>query len=443
MERSIKLKTDSILQVPLQNYQNDFTFIVNSERFETSSIVADLLSPIISKQRLNDPTIHEFSLKTKTRGDFRVILDLISFKDTTISENNISFIIEVLTQLGTESIEVSLPSDSEEEITKDNVFEHIKSHQKYPIFYKNELQRELDFISENFSDMKEKLIKFASEENENENEADDESEDCSLIETIIFNDKLRLENEDELLETINNLYTINTKYSILYQYVDFVNVEVSSINSFVSIFDFNDLTLKTWNSVVERLQQKIENKSDKTSKHQLKKKPGLEFESKEGKFEGIFRYLKEKGDIKNEVSITSSSNGGYDHYNMLDLDKIDSFFQTQDKQNSWICFEFKNHQVIPTGYIIRTYPSEDNYHLKSWVVEGSNDNNNWTKIDEHKNDSSLKGKSRVHLFNITNNRNNQSFKYLRIYQTGPNWLNNNDQDHHLLISSIEFYGRLI
>lgn len=127
---------------------------------------------------------------------------------------------------------------------------------------------------------------------------------------------------------------------------------------------------------------------------------------------------------------------------MLDLDNITSF-ETKDIPNSWICFEFKNHQIIPQSYIIRTIHSEDNYHLKSWVVEGSNDKSNWIKIDEHKNDSSLKGQSRVHLFNITKNSNEQLFKYIRILQTGPNWYNNNDRSNVLLISSIEFYGRLI
>ena len=80
--------------------------------------------------------------------------------------------------------------------------------------------------------------------------------------------------------------------------------------------------------------------------------------------------------------------------------------------------------------------------MKSWVIEGSNDNQNWKKIDEHQNCNYLKGKSFVHLFSISKNQT-ESFKYLRIRQTGPNWYQNNDKDHHLCMSSIEFYGTLI
>ena len=53
----IKLQTDSLLHVPLHKYTNDFTFIINSKKYETSSFYADLLSPIISSRHLIDPTI--------------------------------------------------------------------------------------------------------------------------------------------------------------------------------------------------------------------------------------------------------------------------------------------------------------------------------------------------------------------------------------------------
>lgn len=60
MSNFIKLQTQSILQVPISSYENNFTFIVNGKEFHTSEIVADLLSPKIPKARKNDPTIREF-----------------------------------------------------------------------------------------------------------------------------------------------------------------------------------------------------------------------------------------------------------------------------------------------------------------------------------------------------------------------------------------------
>lgn len=39
MIETIKLKTSSIKNVPLQNYGDDFAFIVNGKEFKTSNLV--------------------------------------------------------------------------------------------------------------------------------------------------------------------------------------------------------------------------------------------------------------------------------------------------------------------------------------------------------------------------------------------------------------------
>ena len=49
MSSIIKLLKDSILQVSLKNYEPEFTFIVNNDKYQTSKIVADLLSTQISQ----------------------------------------------------------------------------------------------------------------------------------------------------------------------------------------------------------------------------------------------------------------------------------------------------------------------------------------------------------------------------------------------------------
>ena len=50
----IQLKPSSILNVHLQKYPKDFTFIVNGKEFQTSRIISDLLSPKICKNHFND-----------------------------------------------------------------------------------------------------------------------------------------------------------------------------------------------------------------------------------------------------------------------------------------------------------------------------------------------------------------------------------------------------
>lgn len=140
----MKLKTDSVLQVPFQNYEKDFTFIVNSKRFNTSSFVADILSPTISKIHFNDPTMKEFSINTDIQGDFNHILNLLNFDSQEISEEEIPFIIEMIEFLGIEKVDLNIESDNEE-LTVDNIFQHIKKHQQHPQIYSSQLEKDVDF----------------------------------------------------------------------------------------------------------------------------------------------------------------------------------------------------------------------------------------------------------------------------------------------------------
>lgn len=100
MNDSIQLQLKSILHVPLNKYEKDFTFIVNGERFQTSHFIADLLSPIISKYRFDDPTFHEFYISTQSKGDFQQFLNLINFEPQKITKLNQDYFFEILEKLG-------------------------------------------------------------------------------------------------------------------------------------------------------------------------------------------------------------------------------------------------------------------------------------------------------------------------------------------------------
>ena len=54
---------------------------------------------------------------------------------------------------------------------------------------------------------------------------------------------------------------------------------------------------------------------------------------------------------------------------------------SKDIKSNCFCFCFKNHQVIPTHYTIRTYGFDSNSHPKSWIIEGSNDKISWVNFD--------------------------------------------------------------
>lgn len=92
----VQITPSAILNVPLQTYQKDFSFIVNGEEFKTSRVISDLISPRICKIHQQDPTIDTFTIKTQQQGDFSRILKLCEFQEIEYSSDELDFIVEVI-----------------------------------------------------------------------------------------------------------------------------------------------------------------------------------------------------------------------------------------------------------------------------------------------------------------------------------------------------------
>ena len=433
MNNTVHLQTASILNVPLQNYEKDFTFIVNGEKFKTCKFVADILSSKISKMRIIDPTFNEFIIDIPEKGDFTNVLDLVNFNAIEIPKSDTLFIYKILQILETKSIDVHLLDQEEEEITMGNIFDLILKHEKHESFFSNSLNKEIDFISENF---------FELDENHKENL---EKLSLTTLSRIFENSKLHLRNENQLLNIVNYLYKKDPKYSVLYGYIIFTNVDLDEIDEFIQIFDVNDITTDIWQSIAVLLKQKI-SKSHKTSKIQnrynkCKEKIPILYEEKK-ELDGVINYLRNKSNnnVSNKVIVTSSSclNEIFNPCNVLIYDDKSKYFLSENKPDAFICFDFKKKKVIPTNYTIRSAPYDDGAHPKSWAIEGSNDNENWNILDTQDNCSKLKGLSLAHTFDIKNNEN-MEFRYIRMRQTDQSFAINN----YLRIESFEIYGYLI
>ena len=427
MSDYIKLQTDSILRVPFWRYEKDFTFIVNGEEYHTSQILADLLSPTVCKARDNDPTLREFYINTKSEGDFQQILNLFNFKAQEITVNNFNYLCEIFEQLGTENISIKYSS---EEITIDNVINLIKKHEHQTIF-KDNYSREIDFLSSHFYEIealkKEELLTISNE---------------SLC-NIMNNTNLTLSTEDELFSLINELYAEDKTNSNLYEFVEFKNVSTSSLETFIENFDIEYLTIGTWKSISVRLVTEIKNDDKNGGERYKHRKRSTTISHTKQEFEGIISHLKRTSNIKEEINITyssDSSNGSNSPFNLIEYDDKSKYFVTRNERNSWICIEFKNHLIIPTSYTIRSNSNggKGYHHLKSWVIEVSTNNREWTTVSEEKDNSVLDEQSAVHTFSIQT-RPEQEIKFIRLRQTGPNSANYN----HLYFSAIEIYGEMI
>ena len=322
MENTIKLQTDSVIHVPFQNYQKDFTFIVNSERFETSTLAADLLSQKISKIHLSDPTINEFLINIEIQGDFNKILKLINFESQQFSEEDLPFITEIIETLEINKIFIEIKSEFEnEEITLDNIFPRLKKHQKHPQIYSKQIKEEIDFFISHFHDLKGELLTKIKE--------GDYDFDFGIIEEVVRDPKLKLETEDELVEVVNELYKRDVKYSVLYDYVEFISVSSSCMKGFIEKFDFSDMDSILWSSIATRLEQEIKTNEPVKGRHEyLSPRFPVEIQPKKDEIDGIFNYFQTNGNIQDELDITYSESTGYDPFNLLQYDDKENWFNT-------------------------------------------------------------------------------------------------------------------
>lgn len=404
-----------------------FTFIVNGKEFHTNRLIADILSPKISQIHHVDPTISTFIINSKHKGNFSKILNLINFQRNQISKEELPFLSEIIQLLDLNSIEVNF-KDVDEKITLTNVFSKINDHENNSIFFRTNLQQEIDFLSSNIYQLKdenlEEFLKICK----------------NSINQVLSNSKLKLKSEDQLLNIVNFLYKKNQEYSYLYKYVSFVNITKNKMKEFIEIFDYNELDGEIWNSISKRLLKDDKNEKENERYEEKVNNKGITISfNGDNEFEGIIDYFRKKtnDNIINEMLITASSigNSSYPIKNLLNKDTNRKFL-TQNTPNSWICFDFKNKKISPTHYSIQTHCGC--YLIKNWKLEGSNDNVSWDVIDEQTNCEFTHKSNIIHTFQIRN-KSDKKFRYLRIFSTGKNWENYNE----IYLSSIEFYGTLI
>lgn len=430
----INLEVSSILNVPLNTY-DEFTFVVNDQNFKTTKIIADLLSNKICQLHLNDPTLDTFYIKTKSTGDFSKILELSDFTMKEIETTEIPFYTEIFDQLECKCF--NFFDKKYETLSNENLFEQINAEEsseeviKNSILYSKYFDEKFHYIASHFFEIYEnyqmQMLQLPEES----------------IRKILSDNKLKLESEDQLLDYINQLYYNNKEFSCLYEYVKFSNVSIVKMKDFLEIFDFYYLTNDTWKSLNKRLllDPTKAYKLPETKRYQKSIKIDYNFSNQ---FTGLLNHIQTKNpnSIFNEIKITSSSlyqnDEEYSPQNVIQYENSNVEFCTSSQKNSWLCFDFIDHQIEPNYYLIRACNYKKNSdHPKSWVVEGSNDDINWDLLDTQNNNSNLNGANFVASFSIKN-PDSKKYRFLRMRQL-ESWRSNND---FFNINNIEFFGTL-
>ena len=118
-----------------------------------------------------------------------------------------------------------------------------------------------------------------------------------------------------------------------------------------------------------------------------------------------------------------------------------SYYCSNNEEDSWICYDFRERRVIRTSYSVGSIGDGlGGLHLKSWVIEGSNHGSPWMEIDRRDDNSDLNGFRVIRNFEISKVPS-ESFRYFRLRQTGKNHCSRKSSNA-VTLSSLELFGTL-
>jgi hypothetical protein len=156
-------------------------------------------------------------------------------------------------------------------------------------------------------------------------------------------------------------------------------------------------------------------------------------------FKGIFSHLSSEcgGNVHTNgiVSITASSNAYNFCHQVVDYDWSQHWY-SNNEANSWIQFDFKDRQILPTHYTVKSCNQGAHYLLK-WSLDGSNDGTSWTNLDRRETND-LKGDRIVKCYACESTESSSHFfRFIRLIQTGEN----SSGYDHLMLTNLEFFGK--
>ena len=118
---------------------------------------------------------------------------------------------------------------------------------------------------------------------------------------------------------------------------------------------------------------------------------------------------------------------------------------TTSRAGSWMAVDLgKGNFLCPDNYCLRS-SSVDQFKLRHWHLQGSNDGMQWASLRKHSNDTGLANSSHSTASFALEPAvvQGRSFRHFRILQTGPpDGGRLGSSSHHLFCNGIELYGLL-
>ncbi|KAK8839380.1 hypothetical protein M9Y10_032317 [Tritrichomonas musculus] len=427
-----------------QSDNEDFSFVFSKESLTIPRIFAEFISPKVCKLHKTDQTIQsivftdEIKDMTISQKALSKIESLSKGESIDVNEDEVFELQIISILLENEELFIKVNKLFDNEIKEDNIDQQLnklkildKITVKSNYFNYSDI---VEFISKQFYLIeKEKLFQLSKR----------------VLYSIICNECLRIESEDSLFDFIIQLFDNhkeeekeeNDLISFLEQ-VYFENLSEEKLSQFLDNFNANDMTVGLWSKLRPCIHI---NKNHSISNRYKSKEKIIEYDGNNShSLNGIIDYLTNKsgGNVSDNgtVNVTASpEQSSYRAKNAVDLHNDGNQFISYDASNVWVKYDFIGRRICPTSYTIKSRIDCDGYHLRNWVIEGSNtdEESDWKILDKKESDDTIHGQNSCYTFNI--NKQDEYYRYLRIRQTGKN----SSGYDHLICSGLEYFGKIL
>jgi hypothetical protein len=380
-------------------------------------LIADFLSPVIANQHHTDPSISTFTINTKDdNNNFEQFLDVGFGAPFSVTDSNTEFLLSLCAELGNLEFQAMVIKQ-----TSSSVIERVSAMSSLGV----------DFVDEcDIAEIASTFWEFST--------SDLATLKAGILNSILSHPQLTMASEDFLFELISQ--HVESSEVSYFDLLSFVQLEFLSKANAQQYFDlvcdnFDKFNLTHWKSLQSRITGDSDSKALK-NRHFCGQSFPPNSETK-----GIIWHLTSVcgGNVqeKKEVILTASSvhaNGGTAKWEMkhaVDYN-IETHFHANNNGNEWICFDFNERIIEPTHYSLCS-----GWHpLKNWRLEGSLDGENWTLLDEKRDNCDVKNDKSSCTFPVLSSGR---IRKIRLTQTGRT----HNGEAWFMLRRFEVFGNVI
>ncbi|OHS93149.1 hypothetical protein TRFO_40526 [Tritrichomonas foetus] len=441
-------------------FPEKFNFLIDDEIYSCHPLLACCLSKKVMQLLLVDSTQNSIKLNTHDPCKlFGQLFQVVSGGSFHIHPENWTFFYEIGSELGNTEICQAAKQLSLNTLTIETAIE--RAIQCYNLGLDFDVF--IEFIASHFSEfLSLNLFHF-------------EKVPIPIIEAIITSNHLHLVKEDDVFSFLQKFQDAS-----LYYLINPDKLSLQAFNSFIESLNFSDLRIDQWTSIKNQI-QKLSNEvssykdsgamnvtylsnsfnntyhnsgCDSLNDHSnnlindsldntlnISLSDSMNRQGNEIHMNGIFARLwnDNNGDIvdKGLINITS------DEYqqslqNLINPNNYFDCWGGDTQESSVITFDFVKLRINLTHYGLKTCGCMWGKYPRSWELFGSDDKNNWTKLDTIENDPDMNQRNFCKIFPVSKQL---AFRYIKFVPLA-NYADNKE-NFFIRLRRIEFFGLII